>query len=171
MYDIIVIGGGPAGYMAALQAARLGVKTAIIEQDTLGGTCLNRGCIPTKYYLKSSELLFSLKQAGERGITIAPDAVQVDMKKARKGKDKVVRRLTGGVKSLLTSSDVEIISGSAAALNAHEVMVDGSRKLTAGAIIAAGGSKVGASPSPGSTVPESSAVMICLTSRLSQRVW
>lgn len=153
MYDIIVIGGGPAGYMAALQAARLGVKTAIIEQDTLGGTCLNRGCIPTKYYLKSSELLFSLKQAGERGITIAPDAVQVDMKKARKGKDKVVRRLTGGVKSLLTSSDVEIISGSAAALNAHEVMVDGSRKLTAGAIIAAGGSKVGSIPVPGIDSP------------------
>ena len=69
-YDVIVIGGGPAGYVAAIKAAQLGGKVALVEKDTVGGTCLNRGCIPTKTYLKSAEILSHILDSAERGIHV-----------------------------------------------------------------------------------------------------
>ena len=70
-YDVLVIGGGPAGYIAAIKASRLGAKTALVEKDELGGTCLNRGCIPAKTLLKTAELIHEIAGAAGRGIIIS----------------------------------------------------------------------------------------------------
>ncbi|MFX3947875.1 FAD-dependent oxidoreductase, partial [Streptococcus suis] len=70
-YDMFVVGGGPSGYYAAIRGAQLGVKIAIVEKSEFCGTCLNKGCIPTKTYLKNSEILYGLKIAAERGINLA----------------------------------------------------------------------------------------------------
>lgn len=95
-YSLIVIGGGPAGYVAAIKAAQLGAGVALVEQDTLGGTCLNRGCIPTKAYLKNAEIFEEIKQVNA--------AFDIDMPATVKMKNKVVRKLTSGVGSLLKSN-------------------------------------------------------------------
>lgn len=152
--DIIVIGGGPAGYVAAIQAARCGASTMIIEKDVVGGTCLNRGCIPTKYYLKSAEMLLELKHAAKRGIMFNDTSSTMDMKTAIKGKDSVVRKLTGGVKSLLISNGVEIVSGTGKLISPNEVEIDGKQRVGARAVILAGGSKVSRIPIEGIDTPK-----------------
>ncbi len=147
--DIVVIGGGPAGYLAAIQAARCGASTTIIEKDVVGGTCLNRGCIPTKYYLKSAEMLLELQKFADRGITIADPSTSINMKKAVKGKNKVVRKLTGGVKSLLISNGVTIINGTGKMISPTQVEIDGKKIIETKAVILAGGSKAIKIPIPG----------------------
>src|SRR6187402_2820507 len=96
-YDLIVIGAGPAGYVAAIRAAQLGLKVACVEKEkTLGGTCLNVGCIPSKALLESSEHYAFLKdKAADHGISV--QGASVDFKKFLDRKDKVVAQLTGGV--------------------------------------------------------------------------
>ena len=110
-YDVIVIGGGPAGYVAAIKAAQLGAYTAVVEKDILGGTCLNRGCIPTKNFLKSAEFIYELSEAKSRGIELADPAFKVSMPLVVKNKNKVVRKLTGGVGSLLKANNVDVYQG------------------------------------------------------------
>lgn len=78
-YDLAVIGGGPAGYVAAIRAAQLGAKVVVVEGSVVGGTCLNRGCIPTKTYLHNAEIIHNIKSASERGIKLVNDAFKVDM--------------------------------------------------------------------------------------------
>ena len=80
-YDLIVVGGGPAGYYAAIRGAQLGAKVAIVEKSEFGGTCLNVGCIPTKTYLKNAEILDGLKIAANRGINLASTDYSIDMDK------------------------------------------------------------------------------------------
>ena len=89
-YDIVVIGGGPAGYVAAIKAAQLGGKVALVEKSELGGTCLNRGCIPTKTYLHNAEIIESIGHAANRGIVIENPNFTVDMDKLLATKSKVV---------------------------------------------------------------------------------
>ena len=96
-YDIVVIGGGPAGYVAAIKAAQLGGKIALVEKSELGGTCLNRGCIPTKTYLHNAEIIESLDHAANRGIIIENPNFTVNMDKVLETKNKVVNTLVGGV--------------------------------------------------------------------------
>src|ERR1700693_6098971 len=98
-YDIAVIGAGPGGYVAAIRAAQLGAKTAIVEKQYLGGTCLNVGCIPSKAMLHVAEVLHNLESLDELGIHL-PQAAIFDMRKAVAFKDKVVKRMTGGVGAL-----------------------------------------------------------------------
>ena len=93
--DIVVIGGGPAGYIAAIKAGRLGAQVLLAEAGSVGGTCLNRGCIPTKYYAQSAHTILELAQGNDRGIIIKDPTITVDMELARKGKQKTVRKLTG----------------------------------------------------------------------------
>lgn len=148
IYDIAVIGGGPAGYVAAIKAAQGGVKTILFEKDVLGGTCLNRGCIPTKTYLKTAETIHAIRHAALRGINLENTALSVDMKKALAEKNKVVGRLTGGVGALLKSNGVDIVKGSAVIKTDRTINADG-QTYQAKDIIIATGSRASKPPIPG----------------------
>ena len=106
-YDIIVVGGGPAGYVAAIRAAQRGASVALAERDALGGTCLNRGCIPTKSYLDTAETILESREWASRGL-ILDGTPRLDMKKVLACKNAAVRRLAGGVKTLLESPTVTV---------------------------------------------------------------
>src|SRR5919109_4238715 len=108
-FDIVVIGGGPGGYVAALRAAQLGARTAIVEKDRMGGTCLVRGCIPTKALLESSEL-YSQARAGAP-LGLVADNVGFDWTAAQKRKSAVVDQLVKGVEGLLKAGGVTTFSG------------------------------------------------------------
>ncbi len=110
-FDVTIIGSGPGGYVAAIRAAQLGLKTAIIEKDKeLGGTCLNVGCIPSKALLASSDhFVFAKKEAGKHGIVL--DNVGLDLGKMLGRKDKVVKTLTGGVRALMKGNKVTVYQG------------------------------------------------------------
>ena len=107
-YDIAIIGGGPAGYTAAERAAAGGLKTVLFEKKAIGGVCLNEGCIPTKTLLYSAKLWDTMKGAAKYGIAV-PDAAAFDMGKIIDRKDKVVKKLTGGVKMTVGSYGVAIV--------------------------------------------------------------
>lgn len=147
-YDIAIIGGGPAGYVAAIKAAQAGKQTILFEKDTLGGTCLNRGCIPTKTYLKSAEYIHAINKAADRGIMLEYTSLTVDMKKALSEKNKVVKKLTGGVGALLKSNGVTVVKNQAV-LKADRSIEAGGKSYTAKDIIIASGSKVSKPPIPG----------------------
>src|SRR5881296_2843758 len=110
-FDVVVIGGGPGGYVAALRAAQLGARTAIVEKDRLGGTCLVRGCIPTKALLQSSEL-YTLAKGGAPYGLIA-DNIGFDWTAAQKRKGTVVDQLVKGVEGLLKAGGVTTLRGTA----------------------------------------------------------
>ena len=145
--DVAVIGGGPAGYVAAIKAAQLGGKVILFEKDVVGGTCLNRGCIPTKTYLKTAEYLHHIRTASDRGIVVDPTS-SVDMPKVVAYKNKVVKTLTGGVAGLLRSNGVEVVSGEASLKSETEILCNG-QVYEAAKIILCGGSKAGRIPIPG----------------------
>ena len=107
-YDIAIIGGGPAGYTAAERAAAGGLKTVIFEKKAMGGVCLNEGCIPTKTLLYSAKLLDNAKGAAKYGIAV-PDGISFNLEKIIDRKDKVVKKLTGGVKQTVKSYGAELI--------------------------------------------------------------
>ena len=155
-YDIVVIGGGPAGYVSAIKAAQLGGKVALVEKSELGGTCLNRGCIPTKTYLHNAEIIENIGHAGNRGIIIENPSFSVDMDKVLETKNKVVNTLVGGVAGLLRSYGVDVHKGIGTITKDKNVLVNGSELLETKKIILAGGSKVSKINVPGM---ESSLVM------------
>ncbi|MCM1450659.1 MAG: FAD-dependent oxidoreductase, partial [Clostridium sp.] len=107
--DLIIIGGGPGGYEIAAEAARAGRKVTLIEKDALGGTCLNRGCIPTKCLLASASALLSARRAADFGVNI--DGIRPDFAVASSRMHGVVDQLRQGIESLL--KDVEVIRGEA----------------------------------------------------------
>jgi dihydrolipoamide dehydrogenase len=148
-YNVIVIGGGPAGYVAAIRAAQLGAKVAIVEKKEFGGTCLNQGCIPTKAYLKSGEIIEEVEMAASRGILFDSTHYKVDMKKVVQHKNSVVKKLTSGVEALLRSNKVEIFKGVARINKNKDVVVNGSTVIKGDKIILAGGSKVSRINIPG----------------------
>lgn len=141
-FDVIVIGAGPAGYPAAIRAAQLNQKTAIIERESLGGTCLNWGCIPTKTLLASAERYHQIATADTLGVSAAQVSFDYTAMAARKAE--VVTRLNGGIKLLLNSHGVEIISGTARFEGPNRISVkqpdDTTRWLSAANIIVAAGS-------------------------------
>ena len=110
-FDVVIIGSGPGGYIAAIRSGQLGLKTAIVEKDNdLGGTCLNVGCIPSKALLTSSDhVMFAKKEAAKHGIMI--ENVRVDLPKMQQRKDKVVKTLTGGVRALMKTNKVTTFEG------------------------------------------------------------
>ena len=122
-FDLIVLGGGPGGYVAAIKAAQHNLNVALIEKDNVGGACLNWGCIPTKALLKSAKVYSQFKHAKDYGIEVAKDSVSMDFKALMKRKDKVVKKLTGGVKYLLKNNGVTIIDGFGEVLDASTVKV------------------------------------------------
>jgi dihydrolipoamide dehydrogenase len=109
-YDVAVIGAGPGGYVAAIRAAQLGARTAIVEKQYLGGTCLNVGCIPSKAMLHIAEVLHRIESADELGIML-PQPPTFDMAKAVAFKDKVVKRMTSGVGVLMKGNNIDVYDG------------------------------------------------------------
>ena len=147
-YDIIVVGGGPAGYYSAIRGAQLGGKVAIVEKSEFGGTCLNKGCIPTKTYLKNAEILDGLKIAAGRGINLASTNYTIDMDKTVDFKNSVVKTLTGGVQGLLKANKVTIFNG-LGQVNPDKTVTIGSETIKGRNIILATGSKVSRINIPG----------------------
>ena len=131
-YDLVVIGSGPGGYVAAIRAAQLGLRTACVEKDaTLGGTCLNVGCIPSKALLESSERFAEAKRGlSTHGVNVS--GVELDLKKMLKRKDSIVKQLTGGVDFLFKKNKIERVQGLGrlAATGVVEVL-DASGEVTA----------------------------------------
>ena len=112
-YDVVVIGSGTGGYVAAIRAAQLGLKTAVVERaPVLGGTCLNWGCIPTKALLEHAHALKVAQDWKEWGLTIGDAAIGLDMKQLQSRKDKIVKGLTGGVEFLFKKNKLDWIKGS-----------------------------------------------------------
>ena len=150
MYDLIVIGAGPGGYVAAIRAAQLGMKTAIVEKDAFGGTCLNYGCIPTKALYKNAEVMDEIMDADAFGIKVK--GCELDMKKVQSRKAKIVKTLSGGVESLLKGNKVDIIKGAAKILSPGKVEANG-KVLESKHILIASGSKASKPPIPGMDLP------------------
>lgn len=142
MYDLIVIGSGPAGYVSAIRAGQLGLKTAIIEKNVIGGMCLNWGCIPSKAIMESAKLYARISSdAGRFGVDgIDKKALNFNWSKAIKRSDGIVKKLTTGVGFLLKKNGIEVIEGEAKILSAGSVSVN-NRTLEAKNIMIATGSK------------------------------
>jgi dihydrolipoamide dehydrogenase len=153
-YHVVVIGGGPAGYVAAIRAAQLGAKVAIVEKGTFGGTCLNVGCIPTKAYLKNAEIIENIENAASRGIMLESTKFTVDMDKVMSFKNSVVKKLTSGVEALLKSNGVDIYRGVGKINRNKNVVVNDKQILKADKVILAGGSKVNRINIPGIESPK-----------------
>jgi len=141
-FDIVILGAGPGGYVAALKAAQMGASVAIVEQGHIGGTCLNVGCIPSKALLASAELIHSIQGAGSMGVKVAGE-VTFDWPAIQARKDKVLQTLRGGIKSLFSARTVTLIQGRGKLSGSGKVVVDskaGTEEITAGKIIIAVGS-------------------------------
>src|SRR5438270_8257623 len=110
-FDLIVVGGGPGGYVAAIRAAQLGMRTALVERDQLGGICLNWGCIPTKALLRASEINHLLHHLGEYGF--AAKDISYDPKKVIARSRAIARQLSNGVAYLLKKNKVTVFDGQA----------------------------------------------------------
>lgn len=139
--DILVIGGGPGGYVAAIAAAKRGARVTLVEKDEMGGTCLNRGCIPTKAVLHSANLFYEAKHFAELGITGCDPQIEYAAVTLRK--EGIVKQLRGGVEFLLGKVGVNIIKGEARFLSRERVMVktaDGETEIAAQHVIIATGS-------------------------------
>lgn len=141
---IAVIGAGPGGYVAAIRGAQLGANIILIENREVGGTCLNRGCIPTKTYFRNAEIMSSFRRAAEFGITAGE--VKMDGKALQERKNKVVNTLVGGIEQLISSyKNIEFLNGTASIIDKNTVSVDlkdGSKKdITVDNIVIATGSK------------------------------
>ena len=127
MYDILIIGSGPAGYVAAIRAAQLGLKVGCIEQSSIGGTCLNIGCIPSKSLLDSSYKHYQLEdEYSKHGIEIKD--VSIDLKRMMSRKDEVVGQLTNGVSALFKSNKIDLIEGKAKIISDSSIEVFKDRK-------------------------------------------
>jgi len=153
-YDLIIIGTGPGGYVAAIRAAQLGMKVACIEKEaTLGGTCLNIGCIPSKALLNSSEKYIELKtHAEEHGIKTGK--VDLDLSTLMQRKDKIVKQLTAGIGFLFKKNKITYLNGTASFVDKQNIKVKSAKELTLSAknfIIATGSSSM---ERPGITVDE-----------------
>src|SRR2546427_231354 len=145
-FDVVVVGGGPGGYVAALRAAQLGASTAIVEKDRLGGTCLVRGCIPTKALLQSSELYTLAKGGAPFGVVA--DNIAFDWAAAQKRKSAVVNQLVKGVEGLLKAGGVTVFRGAGKLAGSGAIEVAGER-LQAKDIVIATGSAVSRIPLKG----------------------
>ncbi len=141
-FDVVVIGGGPGGYVAAIRAAQLGSKTAVIDRDRLGGICLNWGCIPTKALLKNAELLDHLNNGNEWGIKA--DNIRIDFSQIIQRSRGVADKMSSGIDYLMKKNKVTPIYGEAKLLSANKIRVkgkDGSQDVEAKHIIIATGAR------------------------------
>ncbi len=128
-FDVVVIGAGPGGYVAAIRAAQLGLKTAIVERDKrLGGTCLLRGCIPTKALLYSAELVEKLSHASDFGVDVKEHAI--NWLNVMKNKERVVAKMAGGVAGLMRKNKIEVFKGHGKFVGKNKLSVEGETSTT-----------------------------------------
>ncbi|MCB1213132.1 MAG: dihydrolipoyl dehydrogenase [Chlamydiia bacterium] len=141
LYDLIVLGGGPGGYPAAIKAAQSNKRIAVVEMGELGGTCLNRGCIPTKALIANADALRKVQAAKEFGIEVGE--ISFDYSKMSQRKDAIVDKIRGGLSTLIKSNDIDLIQGRGVFLSPTEIEVTGDqpRRLKAKAIVIATGSE------------------------------
>ena len=153
--DIVIIGGGPGGYVAAIRAAQLGGKVALVEKEELGGTCLNWGCIPTKALLRGAEILDLIEGGKDYGILAG--AVSVDFAKLMARKDRAVKTLVGGVSGLMKANGIEVIRGTAKLASPQKLEVVNPKQekeiYQARKVIIASGSVSAEIPIPGARLP------------------
>ena len=141
-FDLVIIGSGPGGYVAAIRAAQLGMSVAIIERERLGGICLNWGCIPTKALLRTSEIYHYITHADAYGLSV--EKPSFDLKKVTDRSRKVAAQLNSGVKSLMKKNKIEVIEGQGRLTGATTVAVttaSGQRALSAKNVIVATGAR------------------------------
>ncbi|MBA2637165.1 MAG: dihydrolipoyl dehydrogenase [Solirubrobacterales bacterium] len=146
-YDCIVIGSGPGGYVAAIRAAQLGMRTVVIEKDAVGGRCLNYACIPAKVVLRSADILSEVREAGEYGIRVG--TAEVDFAAIGKRREQVISTLTGGVAGLFKKNHIDVLEGEAGLTAAGGVRI-GDDELHAKTVVLATGSVP--KPIPGTTL-------------------
>lgn len=149
-YGLVIIGGGPAGYEAALDAAKKGIKTALVEKRELGGTCLNRGCIPTKTLLHSAELFSEMKKSEALGISV--EGLTYNMEKIQNRKKEVLDQLRSGIEMLMKKNKIAVYNGTGTILNPNEVQIAGVEEsfiIGAENILIATGSVPSVPPIPG----------------------
>ena len=144
--DLAIIGSGPGGYVAAIHAARMGAKVAIVEEKDWGGTCLNVGCIPTKSLIQSVEVLKAVRNASEFGVKVAQPEADWPAMQARK--DRIVSGMRQGVQALLKANGVEMIGGRGRLARGTVVAVDG-HELKPRNVLLAPGSVPSRPPFPG----------------------
>ena len=144
-FDLIVIGGGPGGYVAAIRAAQLGQKVALIEREELGGVCMNWGCIPTKFLLHQTGLLHQIEKNKYLVSSSTNQGLKLDWTKLKQGRQKIVQQLVKGVEFLLNRNSIEVIKGEARLTSEGQVKItqeEGpSRLLKAKNILLATGSR------------------------------
>ena len=135
-FDVVILGGGSGGYAAALRSAQLGKSVALIEKDKLGGTCLHRGCIPTKALLHSAEVADSVKEAGHYGVNASFGSI--DMLGVNKYRDGIIDRLFKGLTGLVGSKDITVVAGEGRLVGPKTVQVNGDNYTGANVILASG---------------------------------
>lgn len=154
-FDVVIIGGGPGGYEAAIRGSQLGLKVCLVEKDSLGGTCLNRGCIPTKALYRNAEIVNTLKNIDEYGISI--EGYSVDISRIQERKQNIVNQLVGGIEQLLKANKIEVLTGIGSIKDGNTVTVvfenGEKRDLGTKNIIIATGSKAFLPPIPGADTP------------------
>ncbi|HWR62232.1 MAG TPA: dihydrolipoyl dehydrogenase [Clostridia bacterium] len=154
-FDVIIIGGGPGGYVAAIRAAQLGARVCLVEKQSLGGTCLNWGCIPTKALYRSAEVCQLVKNSAEFGIVSS--GAEINWEQVQGRKHKVVDQLVGGIAQLMKANGITVVKGEAAFTGANELSVKNAEGettgISAGHIIIATGSKPAVLPIEGADLP------------------
>lgn len=146
-FDVVVVGGGTGGYVTAIRAAQRGLKVALIEQEKVGGTCLHRGCIPTKALLQSAEVYSLLRQAQDFGV--GAENLRLDYPQVLRRKERIVSQLHKGVEYLLKKNGVTVVRGKGKLLSSNNVVVhngEGERELQAANVILATGSRAKSLP-------------------------
>ncbi|MFC1912579.1 dihydrolipoyl dehydrogenase [Chloroflexota bacterium] len=148
--DIVIIGGGPGGYVAAIHAAHMGADVALVEKDKLGGTCLNRGCIPTKALVRSAEAMLDARRSSDFGVDVAN--IGVNFQRVMERKRNVVDKLVSGVEQLMKANKISVHRGIGCILSPHMVEVKGEEIATRKIVIATG-SESTPLPVPGLDLP------------------
>jgi dihydrolipoamide dehydrogenase len=143
-YDCIVIGSGPGGYVAAIRAAQLGMRTAVVEKDVVGGRCLNYACIPAKAVLRTADILSEIDEAADFGIDVAGRTI--DFAKVNERRKRVIKTLTGGVAGLFRAKRIDLIEGFGAVTGNGTVRVGSAKdgveyEATKGIVLATGSVK------------------------------
>ena len=135
-FDLIVVGGGPGGYSAAFEAASHKMKVCLVEERELGGTCLNRGCIPTKTLIHTADLLRELHDGGS--FCLACGTVSADLVSLKAKKESVISALRDGLSAQVKAGRIEYISGKGTVVDAHTVEINGKRLEAEDIIVATG---------------------------------